>query len=164
MEGKTVAKGCGCGCLALIIAAGITIGGGTYWVKSKIDEFTQEFVDRGMKPGQSGQVITITEPPTEPTYYIGQVVRLNTDTDVEIGILAQTAELNGVASEKVYFRGQVVQIKQDGHLKKGLDVKCQVVQNVGGNVEGGLTGPAQVVQPASLRESPEQPSDPSEEP
>lgn len=163
MEGKTVAKGCGCGCLALIIAAGIMIGGGTYWVKSKIDEYTQEFVDRGMKPGQSGQVITITEAPTEPTYYIGQVVRINTDTDVEIGILAQTAELNGVASEKIYFRGQVVQVKQDGHLKKGLDVICQVVQSVGGKVDGGVTGPAQVVQPESLRGS-AQSSESSEEP
>ncbi|MCB1232734.1 MAG: hypothetical protein KDN19_20990 [Verrucomicrobiae bacterium] len=134
-----------------MLIAGLVIGGGAWWVKGKLNEFTQEFVDKGMVRGSTGQVITIDKAPTEPTFYVGQVVRVRVDTDVEIGIVAQTAELYGTASEKVYFRGQVIQIKEGGHLEKGLDVKCQVVQNVGGKVEGGVTGDAQVIQPDSLK-------------
>lgn len=149
--GKKIAMGCGCGCLGLFLLGLILTIGGSFWAMGKLDELKQEFVDMGMKEGPFSQVLVVTKPPTEPTFYVGQVVRIEVDTDVPIGILAQTAEMNGVASEKVYFRGQVIQVGPGGHLQQGLDVKCQVVQASKGRIDGGVTGPAQVVNPANLR-------------
>jgi len=149
--GKKVALGCGCGCLGLIIITVIGMAAGYFWVMGMVDEFKEEFIAMGMKEQPMAQMVTITEAPTEPTFYVGQVVKVQVDTDVEIGIIAQTVELHGVASEKIYFRGQIIQIMPDAHLKKGLDVKCQMVQGMGGQVDGGITGPAQVIQPPSLK-------------
>ena len=151
--GKKVAIGCGCGCLGLIIVSIIGAVIGYNWLMGMVDGFKEEFIAMGMKEEPMSQMLVVTEAPSEPTFYVGQVVKIQVDTDVEIGIIAQTAELNGVASEKVFFRGQIIQIMPDAHLEKGLDVKCQMVQGMGGKVEGGITGSAQVIQPPALKNS-----------
>ena len=97
-----------------------------------------EFEDKGWKR-QMGQVVTVTFPPAEETYYVAQEVRISTAVDKEIGIVAQSAVLNGTFEEKVYFRGQSIVIEPQAHLKKGLDVQCQVIDQQG-KVDGGISG------------------------
>ncbi len=162
--GKKVAIGCGCGCLGLIVLGIIGSVASYLWVMGMVDDFKTEFADMGMKEAPFSQMLVVTEAPTEPTYYVGQVVRIEVDTDVEIGIIAQTAELNGVAREKVYFRGQVLSLNPEADLQKGLDVKCQMVQGLGGTVTGGITGTAQLIQPPSLGNGTEGGSPPTETP
>ncbi len=140
--GAKVGLGVGIGCLALVIIFGIGGFVGYKWVKGKYDEFVAEFEAKGFKK-VAGQALVITEPPTEPTYYLGQTVNIETDADVELGVLAQMAELSGTHTEKVYFRGQIIKIKKDGHLMGGLDVQCQVIQNFG-TIEGEVTGAYQM--------------------
>lgn len=130
--------GCGSGCLVLIILGAILLLGGWSWVKGKIDEEAQPFRDQGFAE-QTGQMIRVTEAPADNSLYVGQMVLINTDTDKEIAIIAQMAEVKGTHTSKIYFRGQMIKIHEGASLEGGLDVKCQVIDGTN-KVPGGVTG------------------------
>ncbi len=94
------------------------------------------------------QAATVTEVPTEPTYYVGQQFNLEFDEPltVPIGLISQMSELRGEYREKVYFRGQLVTVKPKSVLQQGLDVFCQLVQNQGEIGGEGVTGTYQQMQ------------------
>ncbi len=141
--GAKVGIGCGIGCLGLIVVA--VIGGflAVQWVQGKITEFEEEFAAKGFTEGQSGQIIELTEPPTEPSFYKAQLVTidLSAPVTVEFGVLAQQIEiLNGTFQENVYCRGQVVILGSGAIFEKDIDVTCQLVQDQGAEIRGELTG------------------------
>ncbi len=141
--GAKVGIGCGSGCLILIIICAIGGFVGWQWVEGKVKEFEAEFAEMGLSPGPSGQVLQVTEVPTEPTFYKAQLVTFNftEPVTVEIGVIAQQLDIQqGNFTENVYFRGQMVSLQSGADLEKELNVYCQIVQNVGGKVAGGTTG------------------------
>lgn len=155
--GTKVAIGCGIGCLGLIVLAIIAGILGWSWMMKYVEKFEAEFQEKGMKLQTKAQMVSVDTPPAAPAYYVGQVVKFHADSDVEVGILAQVAEIHGTMNEPVYFRGQVIQIKSGAHLKKGLDVKCQVIENQGGKIDGPISGSYQSGPPRNAPPSPTAP-------
>ncbi len=137
-------KGCGIGCLGMIIIL-VILGFIAYkWGMSQLNKWTAEFESRGFVQVK-GQMIDVKEPVTKPTLYVGQGVTLRKGSDTEVAIIAQMGELHGRFKGKVYFRGQMLIIPKDAELDKGLDVKAQIIQNLG-KVTGGITGSYQSIQ------------------
>ncbi len=147
--GAKIGIGCGAGCLTLVVVAIIVGVIGTNWVMGKIEQFETELVDAGMVLGEEGQMLTVTQVPTQPTYYKGQIVTLNfaEPVTVEVGVLAQQVEIvQGEFAETVYGRGQIIIVNPGVKLAKDLNVKCQIVQDLGATIEGSITGEYQVMQ------------------
>ncbi len=145
--GAKVALGCGCGCLVLV---GLLVGGGAvgyHYAMAWVDEQVQPFEQRGFER-VTGQQLLITSAPSKPTVYVGQIIKITCDCDVEIAIVGQMAEIHGKMSKKVYFRGQMLVIQPQAKLLQGLDYKAQVVQKFG-KIKGEITGEGQLIDPQS---------------
>ncbi len=135
--------GCGIGCLTVIIIISIGIFMTVRFVKGKIDETASELKQLGFENIVKGQVLEITDKITEPTLYIGQVVKIMTDCDTDLAVIAQVCEIHGKVDGKVYFRGQTLIIQPYSELKNGLDIMAQALQKYG-KIEGEITGKYQM--------------------
>jgi hypothetical protein len=141
--GAMIATGCGVVVLIVILLCGIGGFAGYRWVTEKVATYEKEFVAKGMTAAPAAQALTITKPPTKPTYYKAQVVSFNLTepVTVEIGVVAQVIEVvQGEFAENVYFRGQVVTLNPSAKFAKEVNVECQVVDDRGATIAGGLTG------------------------
>jgi len=141
--GAKIGIGCGIAVLVLILLCGV--GGFVGWqvIEGKVKAWEGEFAAKGLTLSETAQAITVTVPPTKPTYYKGQIVTLNFSepVTVEIGVIAQVTEVvQGQFKENVYFRGQVINANPSVKFEKELNVECQVVQDRGATMVGGLTG------------------------
>ncbi len=138
--------GCGSGCLVLIIVIPLACFIGYRVVKGKIDTMATELKDKhGFEYVVKGQTIVIDETITKPTLYMGQMVKIHGDCTTNLAVMAQMCELYGAVEGKMYFRGQILTIKPEAHLKDGLDVFAQMVQNQG-TIDGKITGSYQTIQ------------------
>ena len=135
--------GCGSGCLVLVLVLIGLIVFGAHFFSAKVEKMSSEFEDLGYEK-VSGQMLEITESPTEPTLYLGQSVKLLDDVDTDVAIVAQAAEIHATVNGTVHFRGQMLTIQPKAVLKKDLDLKAQIVQ-IYGTVEGEITGQYQVI-------------------
>ena len=141
--GAKIGIGCGSGCLVLIVIMVIAGFLGWQWLDKTVKVFEADFADKGMIAGSVGQVINVTKVPTVPTFYKGQVVTLNftEPVTVEIGVIAQTVDIvQGQFQKNVYFRGQVVTVNPTVQIAGELNVECQLVQDRGAKIKGGITG------------------------
>ncbi len=140
--GAKVAIGCGVATLVVIVACGIAGFAGWRWVEKQIAQFEQEFAELGLDPGGTGQMLTVTQAPTEPSYYKGQIVTLNFNepVDVPIGVIAQQVEVSGEFKQPVYFRAQVIVLKSNSRFHQDVDVMCQVIDDQGATIDGKITG------------------------
>jgi len=133
------ALGCGIGCAVIIV---LVIGGsigGYFYVKGKLKAVTSEFTKLGFQAKEMAQIIDERDPISKKTLYIGQVVKIFSDSSTDIAIVAQTAEIHGKINGNVYFRGQVLTILPKGEVTGDVDVWAQVVKNqgkIGGQVKG----------------------------
>jgi len=137
--------GCGVGCLVVVVllaAAGIF---GFRVVKGKIDEVASELQTKGFENTVRGQSLEITDAITEPTLYMGQIVKIMSDCTTDLAIMAQIGEIHGRVEGKTYFRGQMLTVQPQAVLRKGLDVKAQTILQYG-TVDGPITGTYQLLQ------------------
>jgi hypothetical protein len=142
--------GCSAGCLSLIVIA--VIGGcfaGFMWVKNYVAENSAPFIKEGYTK-VSGQMIEVTNPVAKPTLYVGQMVRFHTDSNANVAIIAQTAEIQGKIQGKLSFRGQILVIAPGSDIAGDLDVQAQVVQNEGA-VHGQTVGNFRLVKGNKLQ-------------
>ena len=146
--GAKVAIGCGSGCLILIVLVLIVVGAGAFYVKKLMTQYETELKGYGFEKVQSGQMIDITEPITEPTLLKAQIVTLDADCPVDLAVMAQVCEVNGRIDGKLYFRGQVLMLNAGSEVTGGVDAKAQVVQNAG-TVSGGISGEFQLIEGAA---------------
>ena len=147
--GAKVGIGCGVGCLGLIVIMVIAGFVGWGWVEKQVKVFEDEFAARGMTAAPFSQMLEIKEAPTEPTFYKGQIVTLNftEPVTVEIGVIGQQIEIvQGEFQKNVYCRGQMVVVNPAVKIDGELNVKCQVVQDRGATIGGGITGQYSVKQ------------------
>lgn len=131
--------GCGIGCLTIMIILAAVGWLGYSFIKGKYSEITAELEELGFHNIVKGQIIEVSEEITEPTLYLGQMVKILSDVDMDIAILSQTAEIHGIVNGTVYFRGQVLIIHPTAEIKKDVDVIAQVINNYG-KVAGRITG------------------------
>jgi len=136
--------GCGIGCLTLVVIIGVASFFIYRFAMGKLDEMTQEMTELGFENVVTQQVIEVTTEITEPTLYLGQVVKILADCSTNLAVIAQIAEIHGKVEGKVYFRGQVLTIQPNGELMNGLDVLAQGVQNLG-TINGEITGQYQEI-------------------
>ena len=137
--------GCGIGCLSLVIVT-IVVGVLAYFfVMGKVREVTQDLTTKGFEKQVKGQTIEVREDITEPTLYVGQMVKIFGTCKTNLAIVAQLAEIHGKVEGKVYFRGQLLTIQPTAEILGGLDVTAQAVLNKG-KVEGGISGQYQTMQ------------------
>jgi hypothetical protein len=131
--------GCGIGCLTVIIIIAVVAFIGFRLAKGKLDEVTLEMKELGFENVVQQQMIEVKDEITEPTLYVGQMVKIIGDCSTNLAIVAQMAEIHGKVAGKVYFRGQMLTIQPEAELLNGLDVKAQVVQKYG-KIHGEITG------------------------
>lgn len=152
--GKKWAIGCGIGCLAIVLLLGIGCGVSGWLayshyknvsVKQLVEFEEQGFgVQRGLVKQVGGQV-------SGPTVFAAFVVQYDAESDGDVAIVAQVAQISGSVAGNAYFRGKVLTVQPDGVVEGDLDVDAQVVQ-VLGTVKGLITGDADVLDDQSSRE------------
>ena len=142
--------GCGIGCLTLIIIIAIVAFVGYRFAKGKMEDMTQEMKHLGFEQVVKQQAIEVADEITEPTLYVGQIVRILGNCSTNLAIIAQAAEIHGKVDGKVYFRGQVLTIQPKAELLNGLDVTAQVVQKYG-KVHGEIAGQYQSLDDKSVQ-------------
>ena len=142
-KGAKWAIGCGSGCLTVLILTAIAITAVSLYVKKQIAAYERELKNQGFTTVMEQQLLTITEKVHAPILYKGQLVRLLADSNCDVAILAQAAEIHGTIYGKVYFRGQALTIEPNAKVYGGIDAKASVIQNLG-LIEGEITGTYQL--------------------
>ncbi len=145
--GAKWAIGCGSGCLTLIVIVIALIIAGTVFVKKTITQYETELKGFGFETVVSGQAVDVTEPITTPQLFKGQMVRILTDAETDVAVLAQMCEIHGTIQGNLYFRGQILTLQPGSKVLGEIDIQAQVLQNLG-EVSGDITGKYQLV-PAS---------------
>jgi hypothetical protein len=131
--------GCGIGCLTVIIIIAVLAFIGYRVANGKLEEVALEMEELGFENVVKQQMIEVKDEITEPTLYVGQMVKIIGDCSTNLAIVAQMAEIHGKVDGKVYFRGQMLTIQPEAELLNGLDVTAQVVQQFG-KIHGDITG------------------------
>ena len=129
--------GCGIGCLGLILIAAIFVAVSVYFARDLMKQVTAEFEELGYKK-VAGQVIEVHQETTEPTLYVGQMVKLTAGAKADVAIVGQAAEIHGTINGNLFFRGQVLRVMPGAVITGNLDVQAQVLENEG-SVQGEIT-------------------------
>ncbi len=143
--GTRVAVGCGSGCLGLVALLILVVIGMGFWIRNDIAKGRTQMEEKGLKlaPGSEKKTITVTDVPTEPTYYTAEVgVQFDFDepVTVPIGAVALFCEFNGEFTEPVSARGMLISMKPGTVFRKKLEVKALVIEDEGATLEDGITG------------------------
>ncbi len=148
--GRGCLKAMGIGCLVVAIGLSVLAYAGYRVGKRIMKEYTavMERFEREGYHKVEGQMLDIRERVSEPTIFVGQIVRIHAGSERGIAIVAQQAEIEGEVVGNVYFMGQMLTVKPGAHLMRDLDVKGQMINNFG-TVDGKITGAYQ-----SLNSSP----------
>ena len=149
--GAKVAIGCGSGCLVVILLAVLGIGAGAFYVKKMITKYETEMKNYGFEQVTVGQMLTITDPITEPVLLKGQSVKIMSNCSTNLAVLAQVCELHGKIDGKLYFRGQMLTIHPGAEITGGVDAQAQFLQN-NGTIGGPMSGKYQLIEPGSAAE------------
>jgi len=149
--GAKVAIGCGSGCLVVILLLVIGIGAGAFYVKKMIGTYEAELKSYGFEKVTSGQMLTITEPITEPVLLKAQSLQLRADCSTNLAVLAQMCDVYGKVNGRLYFRGQMLTVHPGAEITGGVDAQAQLLQN-NGTIEGGLTGKYQLLEQGAVPE------------
>jgi cytoskeletal protein CcmA (bactofilin family) len=70
---------------------------------------------------------------------MGQVVKLMSECQTNVAIVAQVGEVHKRVAGDVYFRGQVLTVQPNAVIEGDLDVSAQAVQ-IYGEVKGEVKG------------------------
>ncbi|HQZ26562.1 MAG: hypothetical protein KBF76_16710 [Verrucomicrobiales bacterium] len=135
-------KGCGgcCGCLGGSLLAIILLFVGfsvaiTYWGPGR-------FVQQGFKVVNLGEAeATITEAPSEPTFYIGRSLTYTVPkTEVPIAIAAQEIVISGDFLKEVSLTGVKVTALSTARFAENLEIYAMEFFDKGVTLKGDLTG------------------------
>jgi len=142
--GAKWAIGCGSGGLTMILIVIALIVAGTIFVKKTISKYETELKGFGFETVVSEQAVDVTEPITTPQLFKGQMVRIMTDSETDVAVLAQACEIHGTIQGKLYFRGQMLMRQPGSKVLGGIDIQAQALQNLG-EVSGDITGKYQLI-------------------
>lgn len=135
--------GCSIGCLVALLLLGVAGYFGGRFVFKQYQAVMERFEREGYRRVE-GQVLEITEPPAEPTIYVGQVVRLRAGSARGVAMVCQAGEIEGTVEGNVHFYGQMLTVHTNAHLLRDLHIVGQVA-NVFGQVDGEVKGSYQVL-------------------
>ncbi len=141
--GSGCLKGCGIGCLVILIALGALGYAGYRFASKKYADLMAEFEEAGYTR-VVGQAIEVDDTVSEPTVYVAQSVILRKGSDRGLGFLCQIAEIDGTVKGNVRFIGQELTIRPGAVLEQELNVQCQVL-NLYGTVKGRINGVYQTI-------------------
>lgn len=135
-------KGCGgcCGCLGGSLLAIVLLFVGlavvvSYWGPGR-------FVQKGYKVVNLSEAeVTITEAPTEPTFYIGRSINYTVPkTEVAIAIAAQEIVISGDFLSEVSLTGVKVTALSTARFAQNLEIYAMEFFDKGLTLKGDLTG------------------------
>ena len=141
--GRGCLKAAGIGCLVILIGLGVLGYVGYRVVKRQYAAVMERYEREGYKKVE-GQLIEVTETVTEPTIFVGQIIKIKKGSERGMAFFCQTAEIHGPVVGNVHFIGQMITIKEDAELMRDLEVTAQVV-NLFGKVDGKITGVYQML-------------------
>jgi hypothetical protein len=147
-SGSGCLKATGIGCLVILIGLGVVGYAGYRFVKRQYTAVMERYEREGYKKVE-GQLIDVTETVTEPTIFVGQVVKIKKGSERGLALLCQTAEIDGKIAGNVHFYGQMLTIHKGAQLMRDLDVTAQVVNQLG-TIEGKITGVYQLLNTNAL--------------
>ena len=151
-SGAKTAIGCGLAaflCMALICGGIIWVG---YLAVEKAEVVVKQVIDEMQKQVESfaapfeaqgfqrvtGQVMEITSDIQKPTVYTVQVFKLEANSEADLAVMAQVAEIDGTINGDLHFFGQVLKIHPDAVITGDLHIQvAQAVENEG-TVEGNI--------------------------
>lgn len=149
-KNKGCCLGCSIGCLVALLLLGILGYLGGQFLYKQYQAVMERFEREGYHRVE-GQVLEITEPPSEPTIYVGQVVRLHAGSTRGVAMVCQAGEIEGTVEGNVHFYGQMLTVHTNAHLMRDLNIVGQVA-NVYGQVDGEVKGSYQVLNRPRARE------------
>jgi hypothetical protein len=131
------------GCAGVMLVGVLLCGGfGVYgyrWAINQIDQFAEEHEKKGYER-QAGQVIEVNESPSTNTVYVCQVLKIQSEVDVDLAIMSQVAEIHADIHGDVEFFGQVLQVDKGVKIEGDLFVKNAQLVEINGEVTGKITG------------------------
>ncbi len=133
-SGKGCLAGMGCGCLAILLLAGL----GAWFAWHEFNTVMTRFEREGYRRVQ-GQAIEVGERITEPTIFFGETVRIKGGSDRGIALICKDAEIEGQVAGNVHFYGKTLTVKKNAELMRDLTAHAKTV-NVYGIVRGQITG------------------------
>lgn len=111
----------------------------------QVDEFAGRFEDQGYHRVR-GQVLEVTTEVRSPTVYTVQAFTLKADTQSDIAVIAQVAEIEGTVNGDLHFLGQVLTIHPDAVVTGNVYVEMAQVVEIDGTVEGEVIRSAKPVE------------------
>jgi len=136
--------GCGVGCLVMIVLLVVLLIVLYKVGMSYYNEWVDEFAEQGYRQVM-GQTIEVTDPVTEKTLFTAQMVKLIADSQTDVAIIAQGAEVHGRIEGDLHFRGQAITIEPNAVIEGDLEVQAQAVV-IHGRVLGQITGSYQAIE------------------
>ena len=137
--------GCGGGCLVVILVVAALSLWGYFFVKGKLNEMTAELEQMGFERRATAQAVDVRGNIEGRPMYVGQIVKVFSDAPGDVAIVAQVAEIHGKINGTLYFRGQVLTIMAKAEITGDVNVKAQVIRNLG-KIGGNVTGTYQALQ------------------
>lgn len=144
----------GCAAAAFVVVA--LVCGGIVWVgylavdkaeqvvqqvitemEKQVEAFATKFEVQGYTRVK-GQAINVTTDIDKPTVYTVQVFTLNADSNADLAVMAQAAEINGNIDGDLHFYGQSLTISPDAVITGDLHIEFAQVVNNRGKVEGSV--------------------------
>ena len=131
------------GCIGVMLVCVLLCGGigvfGYRWGIQKVDQFAQEFEKQGYQR-RAGQAIEVNQSPKTDTVYVCQVLKIETDVDVDVAIMSQVVEVNADIHGDVVFLGQVMKVAKGATIDGDLHIQAAQVVEIEGEVKGEITG------------------------
>ena len=153
-SGHGCLKATGIGCLVILIALGVAAYVGVRFAKRQYQAVMERYEREGYKKVE-GQIIEVAETVSEPTIFVGQIVRIKKGSERGMALLCQSGEIDGKVVGNVHFVGQMLTIHKGAELMRDLEVTAQVV-NLFGKVDGKITGVYQTLNNQSSPRSEDQ--------
>ncbi len=137
------------GCLGFFLLGLLACGGFGYFAYTRVQEtlgqFTKEYTDKGYVQ-ESGQMVQVSQSPTEPTVYFAQSVTISVPVQVDVAIIAQVAQIKADIQGDLDFMGQSLMIQPEAVIHGDLHIKAGQSIIIQGKVLGKISGDYQVLQ------------------
>lgn len=106
-------------------------------MEKQVEAFAAPFEAQGFER-VTGQVVEVTSDIQKPTVYTVQVFKLEANSEADLAVMAQVAEINGTINGDLHFFGQTLKIHPDAVITGDLHVQVAQVVDNRGTVQGNI--------------------------